>query len=147
MTLVKFTPMRDLLVTQNRLNRVFDNFFGERTPDVHQEFGTWSPEVDVEETRDAIVLKADLPGLSKKDLHISVEDNRLTIRGERKSEHSDDGRNFHRVERTYGAFCRTFSLPATVLSDKVEAVYRDGVLEVTVPKAEAVKPREIEIKM
>lgn len=147
MTLVKFSPARELYSVNNRLNQLFESFFGERNPDWYQEAGAWAPEVDVEETTNAIVLRADLPGMSKQDMHISVENNRLTISGERKSEKSDKERNFHRIERTYGSFCRSFSLPATVLADRVEASYKDGVLEVTVPKAEEVKPREIDIKM
>jgi HSP20 family protein len=147
MTLVKFTPMRDVMVAQNRFNRMLDSFFDDSRG--HWEQGlatTWAPEVDIEETKDAIVLRADIPGIKKSDLHIAVENNQLIIRGERKAENESKGRNFHRVERTYGTFRRSFMLPATVLSDKVEAVYKDGVLEVTVPKAEEVKPREIEIK-
>lgn len=147
MTLVKFSPARELYSVNNRLNQLFDSVFGERNPDWYQEAGNWAPEVDVEETADAIVLRADLPGMSKKDMRISVENNRLTISGERKSKHSENGKNFHRIERTYGSFCRSFALPATVLGDRVEATYRDGVLEVTVPKAEEVKPREIEVQV
>jgi len=147
MTLVKFSPARDLFAAHNRLNHMFDTLFSDRTPDWYKEPGTWAPEVDVEETKDAIVLRADLPGMNKKSMHISVEDGRLTISGERNSEQTDNGKNFHRIERTYGSFCRSFALPATVLGDKVEATYKDGVLEVTVPKAEEVKPREIDIKM
>jgi len=146
MTLVKFAPARDLFTAQNRLNQMFNSLF-DRSPDWYQESSAWAPEVDVEETKDAIVLRADLPGMSKKNMHISVEDGRLTISGERKTDHNEQQKNFHRLERTYGSFCRTFTLPATVLGDKVEATYKDGVLEVTVPKAEEVKPREIEIKM
>jgi HSP20 family protein len=147
MTLVKFTPMRDLMVAQNRINRMLDSFFDNR-PSVWQDelATTWAPEVDIEETKDAIILRADVPGVKKSDLHISVENNQLTFRGERKAETESKGRNFHRVERTYGTFQRSFMLPATVLSDRVEATYKEGVLEVTVPKAEEVKPREIEIR-
>jgi HSP20 family protein len=147
MTLVRFTPARDLFGAHNRLNQIFNTMFSDQAPGLYQETGTWAPEVDVEETVDAIVLRADLPGMSKKNMHIAVEDGRLTISGERKNEVSEEGKNFHRIERTYGSFCRSFTLPATVLGDKVEATYRDGVLKVTVPKAEEVKPREIEIKM
>lgn len=147
MTLVKFSPARDPFAAHSRLNQMFDTLFSNRGSDWYQEPSTWAPEVDVEETKDAIVLRADLPGMNKKNMHISVEDGRLTISGERKGEHAAEGKNFHRIERTYGSFCRSFTLPATVLGDRVEASYKDGVLEVTVPKAEEVKPREIEIKV
>ena len=146
MTLVKYTPVRDLWATQSHLNRIIDGFFGDRWADGGTEMTAWQPTVDVEETKDAFVMKADLPGMNKQDIQISVEDNRLTIRGERKSEVQKDAQNFHRVERTYGSFCRSFTLPATVVSEKVEATYKDGVLEVSVPKAEEVKPRQISIK-
>ena len=144
MTLVKYTPMHELFRT-NRLDQFFDSFFG--TPwRPESELASWAPHVDVEETREAFKFRADLPGLNKKDITISVEDNRLTIKGERKSEADEKTARYHRVERAYGSFCRTFRLPANVLSDQVEASYREGVLEVTVPKAEEVKPREIEIR-
>jgi HSP20 family protein len=138
--------MRDLCATHDRLGRLFDSFFSDSWSDTASDFvSSWAPRVDVEETPDAIVLRADLPGLSKKDIQISVEDRRLTIRGERRTTQDDD-KKFYHVERAYGAFSRSFQLPATVLADKVEASYNAGVLEVTVPKAEAVKPRQIEIK-
>lgn len=146
MTLVKFTPARELWRSQNRLDQIFDSFFGDTWRTNDSELSNWAPEVDVEETTDAFKFHADLPGLNKKDIAISVEDNRLTIKGERKSEVDEKTSRFHRVERSYGSFSRSFRLPATVLSDRVEASYKDGVLQITVPKAEAVKPREIEIK-
>ena len=146
MTLVKFSPMRELWTSQNRLDQMFDSFFGDTCRNANSELTGWAPQVDVEETKDAFKFHADLPGLNKKDIFISVENNLLTIRGERKSEVDEKASRYHRMERTYGSFCRSFQLPATVLSDRVEASYRDGVLEVTVAKAEEVRPREIEIK-
>ena len=146
MTLVKFAPMRGPWQTHHRLDRICDSFFSDTQLERSPESCNWSPRVDVEETDKALVLRADLPGLDKKDMHINVEDNRLTIRGERKSQSEEKDANFHRVERTYGTFTRSFTLPATVLADQMEASYRDGVLEVVIPKAEEVKPREIEIK-
>lgn len=146
MTLVKYAPMRELWRTQNRLDQIFDSFFGDSWRSSEQELSGWAPQVDVEETQDAFKFHADLPGLTKKDISISVENNRLTIKGERKNELEETKSNFHRVERTFGSFCRSFHLPATVRADRVEASYKDGVLMITVPKAEEVKPREIEIK-
>lgn len=146
MTLVKFAPMRELWRTQNRLDQMFDSFFGDTWRNAESELTGWAPQVDVEETKDAFKFHADLPGVSKKDITISVEENRLTIKGERKSEADEKTSRYHRVERMYGSFCRSFHLPATVLADRVEASYRDGVLEITIPKTEEVKPRQIEIK-
>ena len=146
MTLVKFTPVRDLMVTQNRMNRIFDSVFGETWPRAAHEHTPWSPQIDVEETEDAIVIRADLPGMNKQDMKISVEDNRLTLSGHRKSAMNDAPRNFHRLERTCGSFCRSFSLPTAVLADKIEATYENGELEIVLPKADEVKPRQIQIR-
>jgi HSP20 family protein len=123
-----------------------DSFITDSWPGFGQEVSGWAPQVDVEETTDAIIIRADLPGLEKKDISISVEDHKLTIRGERKNEVEDKKSNYHRVERTYGSFRRSFSLPANVQTDSVEASYKDGVLEVSVPKSEVAKPKSIEIK-
>lgn len=146
MTLVKFKPMRAANCAPSTMDQVFDSFFTDSWPGFGREWSGWAPQVDVEETGDAIVIHADLPGMDKKDIEISVENRELTIRGERKQETDEKKSNFHRVERTYGSFRRSFALPANVLADKVEATYKDGVLEVSVPKAEAVKPKAIEIK-
>ena len=146
MTLVKFRPTRTSCATPARLENIFDSFFNDAWPGFGQEFGGWEPRVDIEETDEAIVLHADLPGLSKDDIGITVEDNTLTIRGERKRDARGESSGYHRVERSYGVFRRSFRLPANVLSEQVEAAYRDGVLQVTVPKAEEVKPRQIQIK-
>jgi HSP20 family protein len=146
MTLVKFSPLRDMVVTQNRLNRLVDSFFAERFGHEGNEPSGWSPRVDVEETDTAIVFRADLPGMHKEDMHIATEDGRLTLRGERKLHHEEEDKNYRRLERAHGSFSRTYALPPTVVADKIEASYKEGVLEVTVPKAEEVKPREIEIR-
>ena len=146
MTLVKFAPMRELWKSQNRLDQMLDSFLGDSWSQVGHEWSGWAPQVDVEETPDAFKFHADLPGLNKKEISISVENHRLTIKGERKTEAEEKKSSFHRVERTYGAFCRSFQLPASVRSEEVEASYKDGVLEITVPKAEELKPRTIEIK-
>jgi len=146
MTLVKFKPMPANCCTPSTVDRLVNSFFNESMPGIGQEFSGWAPEVDVEETTDAIIIRADLPGMDKNDISISVENRDLTIRGERKNEVDEKKSSFHRVERTYGSFRRTFSLPAHVQADKVDATYKDGVLEVSVPKAEAVKPKAIEIK-
>ncbi|HOT96647.1 MAG TPA: Hsp20/alpha crystallin family protein [bacterium] len=105
----------------------------------------WSPRVDVRENPDEIVVKADVPGMDKKDLKISVENNLLTIKGERKSEVEEKEANIYRSERHFGAFQRTFSLSSRVKSDAIRADYKDGVLTIVLPKVEEVKPRQIEI--
>ncbi len=109
--------------------------------------GVWSPRVDILQADDKIVVKADLPGLSKEDLDISVVDHHLTIKGERKHEEEVKEEDFHRTERVYGTFERSFELPATVHAEKIEASYKDGVLEVTLPKKPEAKPKQIAVKV
>ena len=102
--------------------------------------------VDIRETEDALVLTVELPGLTREDVQITLENNMLTLAGERNFEKESKGETFHRIERSYGAFSRAFTLPANVKTDKVEAVFNDGLLQVTLPKVEESKPRKIEIK-
>jgi HSP20 family protein len=106
---------------------------------------TWSPAVDVKETAEAYVLSAELPGLEKKDIHITLEDSVLTLAGERRFEKEADKDNYHRIERAYGSFTRSFTLGGGVDGEKVQAAFKDGVLTVTVPKTEETRPRQIEI--
>lgn len=146
MTLVKYAPMRELCGSGNRLDQIFDSFLSDTWGGTGADLPGWAPRVDVEETKDGYTFRADLPGMNKEDITISVEDHRLVIKGERQSAVEQKTSKYHRVERHHGSFCRTFRLPATVISDRVEASYRQGVLEITVPKAEEVKPKAIEIK-
>lgn len=108
--------------------------------------GAWNPSVDIYENKDQIVLEAELPGMNPDDVNISIENNLLTIHGERKFEKKDEGDNFHRVERSYGSFTRTFTLPPTVSSENVEANFDNGVLRLALLKREEAKPKRIEIK-
>jgi HSP20 family protein len=108
--------------------------------------GAWSPSVDIYENKDQIVLEAELPGMRPEDVNISVENNVLTIHGERKFEKKDEQDNFHRVERSYGSFTRSFTLPPTVAADSADALFENGVLKLTLAKREEAKPRRIEIK-
>ena len=107
--------------------------------------GKWSPNVDIFENESSIVLEADLPGMKAEDFNLSIENYRLTLTGERKFEKEDRGENWHRVERNYGTFTRTFSLPNTVNVEEVKAEFKDGVLKVTLPKREEVKARNINV--
>ncbi|MBS1786349.1 MAG: Hsp20/alpha crystallin family protein [Acidobacteria bacterium] len=107
--------------------------------------GKWSPNVDIFENENSIVLEADLPGMKAEDFNLSIENYRLTLTGERKFEKEDKGENWHRVERNYGTFTRTFSLPNTVNVEDVKAEFKDGVLKVTLPKREEVKARNINV--
>ncbi len=130
------------------VERLFDDFFGVgRDPVFSASVRSWAPAVDIEETDADYRLKAELPGLKKEDVKISVEDNVLTLSGERREEKAEKGRKVHRIERGFGSFFRSFSLPTSIAADKVTASYKDGVLEVVVPKKEEAKPRQVEIKI
>jgi HSP20 family protein len=127
----------------NRLNRTANDADSPRTED---SIGAWAPPVDIFEVQDHLVIRAEVPGVQMADMDVRIENGVLTLRGERKQETDVKEENAHRLERVYGAFTRSFSLPTTVDAAKVTATYKDGVLEVTVPKAETAKSKSIEIK-
>jgi len=138
-------PARDLLGIRDEVDRLFDGMFQSRSNGNGTFNAMIAPPVDLEETREEFIVRADLPGVSQKDVKVSLLGDVLTIRGERKQENQD--RNLHRVERRYGSFERSFSLGVPVRADQVKASYRDGVLEIHVPKAEEAKVREIEVQV
>jgi len=145
MAIVRWDPVRELVVMQDRLNRFFDDF-GRRTDDDVMSRGDWMPAVDIYQSdANEVVLKAELPGLEREDIDVKVENNTLTIKGERRQDVEVKKEHFHRVERSYGAFSRSFSLPNTIDSGKVRAEYRDGVLTVSLPLREESKPRQIQV--
>ena len=139
-------PSRDLLGLRDEVDRLFDSAFQPRVPGVDWPAAI-SPPVDIEETQDEFVVRADVPGVSQKDVKVSLHGDVLTIRGERRQAKETKTENLHRVERRYGTFERSFNLGVAVRADQVKANYRDGVLEIHVPKAEAAKVREIEIQV
>ena len=138
----RWDPFRDVSEIQNEMNRLFEGYFGR--PAVTERL--WAPAVDMHETKDELVLAVELPGLSEKDIRLTVDGDVLTVRGERAraEEAKEDG--FYRSERWFGKFERSLPLPMAVQADKVSATYRDGVLTVKLPKVEAVKPKEIKIE-
>ena len=141
-------PFRDLAGLQERIDRLFEDSFSRlRGPFSSEalERGAWSPAVDIVESDDEIVLKADLPGLDPADVDIQVQNGTLTLKGERKFTSDVKEDDYRRVERVYGSFLRSFSLPQTVDPDKVEADYRNGVLEVRLPKRPEAKPKQIKV--
>jgi HSP20 family protein len=139
-TLVRWDPFREVTSLRDEVNRLFSRTLGDTGS------GTiWSPPMDVFDTQEAIVLKAELPGLRSDDLDIEVDDNVLTIRGERKLEEKVEEGRYYRLERSYGQFSRSLSLPQGVKADQIAASFNDGVLEVRVPKADEVKPRKITV--
>jgi len=133
---------------QQEINRMFERFFrGGVLEDSDFLPTTWMPAVDLVEKDDEYVAKVELPGVHKDDVKITLQDNILTIRGEKKEEKESKDANYHRLERCYGSFQRSFTLPTSVRQDKVEAEYRDGVLTITLPKAEEAKRKQIEVKV
>lgn len=145
MAIVRWSPFRELVSLQQEMNRLFDDLMTRR-PDGTAENVMWIPAVDVSERADALTVKVEVPGVQKEDIKISVANNVLTIKGEKRMEKETDEESFHRVERVYGTFLRSLELPTSVAADKVKANYSDGVLIITLPKSEEVKPKEIAIE-
>lgn len=146
MTITRYDPFRDLRNLQEEVNRLFTGSAGRTFDDEGIARGSWSPSVDIYENKEQIVLEAELPGMSREDFDLTVENNVITLRGERRFEKKEDTDNYHRVERAYGSFTRSFTLPNTVSGEGASADYRNGVLRVTLPKREETKARRIEVK-
>jgi HSP20 family protein len=147
MAIVRWEPFRDMLSAQRDFDRLFRGTFGSAMGDGEASTRTWAPPVDIYENGDNLVLKAELPGINPDGVEIRVEDNTLYLKGERKFDKEVKEQNYHRVERAYGTFTRTFSLPNSIDSDKVAANYHDGVLTLTLPKKEEAKPKTIKINV
>ncbi|HSF31619.1 MAG TPA: Hsp20/alpha crystallin family protein [Candidatus Tectomicrobia bacterium] len=146
MALARWTPYRDIMSVRDEMNRVMNEVFGRGTNDESAWVsGAWSPPVDIFETDEALVMKAELPGFSKDDISIELKDNSLVIKGERKYEDEVKEGNYHRRERAYGPFQRSFMLPTTVDQEKVKASYKDGILELRLPKVQAAQPKRIAV--
>lgn len=146
MAITKWDPFRDIMVLRDRMNRLFEDLVSSpkyEESDIIQ--STWSPAVDIYETENELVLTAELPGVEEKDVEIKVEDNTLSLRGERKFEKETREENYHRIERAYGSFYRSFSLPNYVDQEKISAEYENGLLKVHMPKKPEVKPRKVKI--
>ena len=140
-------PFRDLERIKREMDRVWDSFF-ETKPGVKTvELGEWFPSLDVTETKDDFVVKAEIPGMDPKDIDISLNNDLLTIKGEKKEEKEEKEPNYHLVERSYGNFVRTVRLPGEVKSDKINASYKNGVLNISLPKSEEAKKKEVKIKV
>jgi HSP20 family protein len=145
MAITRWRPFRDLMSVQDEMNGLFDDFFGR--PVVRRDWteAAWCPCVDVSETKDSVIINTEIPGMSKDDVKVSIQDNVMTLSGEKKQEKEEKDANYHRMERSYGSFSRSFTLPTSVKADKVKAAYKDGILRITLPKSEEVKPKQIPI--
>jgi HSP20 family protein len=126
---------------QQEMNRLFDEFFGESRDDE----GSWLPAIDVSETDDEMIVRAELPGMVQEDIQLNLQENVLTLKGEKKKEEKEEQENFHRVERSYGSFSRNLTLPANVKAEQIQASFKDGVLLITLPKSEEAKAKKIAI--
>ena len=144
-TIARFEPFRGATTLQDQMNRLFNEVL-ERTGE-ESNLTAWAPSVDIYETEHELVVKADLPEIDTKDLDIRVENNILTIRGERKFEKKVNEENYLRVERSYGSFARSFTLANTVNSEAIKADYQNGVLTLSIPKREEAKPKQIKVNV
>jgi HSP20 family protein len=145
MNLVKYDPFRELRTIQDEMTRLFTGLApaGFERDDVR--YGAWNPNVDIYEEKDNLVLEAELPGLKRDDFELTIENNIVTLKGDRKFEKKTEGDNYHRVERSFGSFTRSFTLPQNVTADGAKADFDDGLLRVTFPKREETKAKKIEI--
>jgi len=144
--LTPWRPFRELTTLRDEMDKMWNRFLGE-WPSMEPFKGEWMPSLDVSETKDNIVVKAEVPGMDAKDIDISLANDILTVKGEKKQEKEEKEENYHRVERSYGAFSRSVRLPKDVQSNKIKASYKDGVLKITLPKSEEAKKKEVKIKV
>ena len=146
MAITRWDPFRDLNILQERMNRVFEDAAGRGwKTDEPSATNSWSPAVDIYETESEIMVQAELPGVARKDIALQLENNVLTLKGERKFEKETSQENYHRIERSYGGFSRAFTIPSSVDDDKIRADYKDGILKIALPKKEQVKAKQIKI--
>jgi len=145
MAIIKWDPFRDIVTLRDRMNRLFEDMSTLRGEEKELAAGSWAPAVDIYETENEVLLTAEIPGVDEKDIEIKVEGNTLTLKGERKFEKETKEENYHRIERAYGSFSRSFSLPAYVDHDKIEAEHENGVLKIRMPKKPELKPRTVKI--
>lgn len=145
MNIVRYDPFRELRGLQSEMNRVFGGLVPAGWDNEEGLNASWNPRVNIFENKEHLVLEAELPGMTRDDFDLSIENNVVTLKGERKFEKKDEGDNYHRIERAYGSFTRSFTLPSTVSAEGVKAEFNNGVLNVSFPKREETKARKIEI--
>jgi HSP20 family protein len=145
---MRWDPYRELATVQDRLSRLVSDAYGRALPDDDvMARGAWMPAVDIFQNKQEIVLKAELPGLDRENIDLRVENKTLTLRGERKQQNEIKEEQYHRIERSYGSFSRSFTLPETIDTEKLRAEYKDGVLTVTMPIKEEAKPKQIQVQV
>lgn len=146
-TLTRWDPFSELLDMRREMDRLFGGFLAGTPAATTPNGGLWAPAVDIHETKDSFVVKAELPGMKLEDIQITIVENTLTLKGERRQENEVRSGGYTRVERAYGTFQRALALPSVVDSEKVKAKYKDGVLEIELPKKEEAKPKEIKVQV
>ncbi|MCH7826827.1 MAG: Hsp20/alpha crystallin family protein [Bacteroidetes bacterium] len=147
MTLIKWNPTSDLFNLEKEFNKMFNKFGISRADEDAYENAVWSPLADISEDDDKYVIKLDLPGIDKKDVKLSFIDGQITISGEKKKENGEKNTKYHSVERMFGKYSRSFLFPTEIKEDKIDAQFKNGQLTIIIPKADEVKPKEIEIKV
>ncbi|NIM59548.1 MAG: Hsp20 family protein [Candidatus Aminicenantes bacterium] len=145
MAIVRWGPFRDLITLRERMNRLFEDAFPYRGDEKELVASSWAPAVDIYEKENALVLATEVPGLDENDIEIKIEDNTLTLIGERKFEKETKEENYHRIERSYGSFHRSFTLPRYIDEDKIKAEYENGVLKIMMPKKSELKAKKVKV--
>jgi HSP20 family protein len=145
MSLIRWDPFRDLITMREKMNRLFEEAFPYRGEKKELVASNWTPAVDIYEKENALVLTTEVPGLNDKDIEIKIEDNTLTLKGERKFEKETKEENYHRLERSYGSFSRSFTLPHYIDEDKIKAEYENGILKITMPKKAELKAKKVKV--
>jgi len=145
MAIIRWEPFRDLMTLREKMNRLFEEAFITRGEEKEMVSGTWTPSVDIYETENALILSAEVPGIEENDIEIKIENSTLTLHGERKFEKETKEENFHRIERAYGTFHRSFTLPNYIDQDKIKAEHENGILKITMPKKTEMKPRKVKV--
>ena len=147
MAIVRYNPLKELRTMQEQMNRLLNLSWNHDISGEDMKEGIWQPAVDIYETAESIIIKAELPDVDQKDIDVRIEDNTLSLKGERKHEGEVKKENYHRIERYFGSFQRSFSLPATIDQQQVTAVCERGILTITLPKKEDTKPKQINIEV
>jgi len=145
MAIIRWDPFRDMVTLREKMNRLFEDYYPARTEEKDIVAGSWAPSVDIYETENELVLTAELPGIKEDDIEIKLEDNTLTIKGDRNFEKETKEENYHRIERSYGSFFRSFTLPAYIDQEKIEAQHENGILKIAMPKKHESKPRKVRV--
>jgi len=145
MAIIRWDPFRDMVTLRDKMNRMFDDVFSSRGEEKDMAASTWAPSVDIYETENELVLSAEVPGVDEKDIEIKIEDNMLSLKGERRFQKETKEENYHRIERSYGSFHRAFTLPNSVDPENIRAEHENGVLKIMMPKRQELKPRTVKI--